>query len=110
VLGVELGYARVSTVKQDIDRQVAALTTARTPTEQIYLDKKSGAPPVRLAGDLALACSSRGSPRGRASLACQTGSVHPVGPARVLFSDMTPKWSPGPVAEGQRRWAVVVVS
>ncbi len=106
MLGVELGYARVSTVKQDIDRQVDALTTARTPTEQIYLDKKSGAPPVRLAGDLALACPSRGSPRGRASLACQRKRP-PGRPARVLFSDMTPKWSPGPVAEGQRRWAVV---
>jgi len=27
VLGVELGYARVSTAKQDLDRQVDALTT-----------------------------------------------------------------------------------
>jgi len=43
VLGVELGYARVSTAKQDLDRQVDALSTAGIPTERIYLDKKSGA-------------------------------------------------------------------
>jgi len=43
VLGVELGYARVSTAKQDLDRQIDALTTAGIPTERIYLDKKSGA-------------------------------------------------------------------
>ena len=40
---VELGYARVSTVKQDLDRQIDALTTAGVPAERIYLDKKSGA-------------------------------------------------------------------
>ncbi len=43
MLGVELGYARVSTAKQDLDRQIDALTTAGIPTERIYLDKKSGA-------------------------------------------------------------------
>jgi len=40
---VDLGYARVSTVKQDLDRQIDALTTAGVPAERIYLDKKSGA-------------------------------------------------------------------
>jgi len=43
VPGVEPGYARVSTAKQDLDRQVDALTAAGIPTERIYLDKKSGA-------------------------------------------------------------------
>ena len=43
MLGVELGSARVSTAKQDLDRQVDALTSAGIPTERIYLDKKSGA-------------------------------------------------------------------
>jgi len=43
VLGVERGYARVSTAKQDLDRQIDALTTAGTSTERIYLDKNSGA-------------------------------------------------------------------
>ncbi len=43
VLGVELGYARVSTAKQDLDRQVDALSAAGVPAERIYLDKKSGA-------------------------------------------------------------------
>jgi len=40
---VDLGYARVSTAKQDLDRQVDALSAAGIPAERIYLDKKSGA-------------------------------------------------------------------
>jgi DNA invertase Pin-like site-specific DNA recombinase len=40
---VELGYARVSTAKQDLDRQVDALRQAGIAPERIYLDKKSGA-------------------------------------------------------------------
>ena len=40
---VELGYARVSTVKQDLDRQVDALQQAGIAPERIFLDKKSGA-------------------------------------------------------------------
>jgi len=43
VLGAELGYARVSTAKQDLDRQIDALSAAGIPAERIYLDKKSGA-------------------------------------------------------------------
>ena len=40
---VDLGYARVSTAKQDLDRQVDALTRAGIPAERMYLDRKSGA-------------------------------------------------------------------
>jgi DNA invertase Pin-like site-specific DNA recombinase len=40
---VELGYARVSTAKQDLDRQVDALTAAGIAPQQIRTDKKSGA-------------------------------------------------------------------
>lgn len=40
---MDLGYARVSTAKQDLDRQVDALTAAGIPADRIYLDKKSGA-------------------------------------------------------------------
>ncbi|MCD2191690.1 recombinase family protein [Actinomycetospora soli] len=40
---MELGYARVSTVKQDLDRQIDALTREGVPRERIYLDKRSGA-------------------------------------------------------------------
>jgi len=43
VLGVEMGYARVSTAKQDLDRQIDALNAAGIPVDRIYLDKKSGA-------------------------------------------------------------------
>ncbi len=39
----ELVYARVSTAKQDLDRQVDALTAAGIPAKRIYLDKNSGA-------------------------------------------------------------------
>ncbi len=39
---VEPGNARVSTAKQDLDRQVDALRRAGIAPERIYLDKKSG--------------------------------------------------------------------
>jgi DNA invertase Pin-like site-specific DNA recombinase len=42
-LAVNLGYARVSTAKQDLDRQVDALAAAGIPADRIYLDGKSGA-------------------------------------------------------------------
>lgn len=44
---MDLGYARVSTAKQDLDRQVDALTAVGIPPERIYLDKKSGATTAR---------------------------------------------------------------
>ena len=40
---MELGYARVSTAKQDLDRQVEALVAAGVARDKIFLDKKSGA-------------------------------------------------------------------
>ena len=40
---MDLGYARVSTSKQELDRQIDALTAVGIPAERIYLDKKSGA-------------------------------------------------------------------
>jgi len=39
---VELGYARVSTAKQDLERQIDALTAVGIARERIYLDNKSG--------------------------------------------------------------------
>lgn len=45
---VDLGYARVSTAKQDLDRQIDALTTAGISPKHIYVDKKSGATVDRL--------------------------------------------------------------
>ena len=41
--GLELGYARVSTTKQSLERQLDALSAARIPDERIYADKKTGA-------------------------------------------------------------------
>ena len=38
-----LADARVSTTKQDLDRQIVALEAAGIPPERIYVDKKSGA-------------------------------------------------------------------
>lgn len=40
---MDLGYARVSTAKQDLDRQVEALVAAGVARDKIFLDKKSGA-------------------------------------------------------------------
>ena len=39
---MDLGYARVSTAKQDLDRQIEALRAVGIEDKQIYLDKKSG--------------------------------------------------------------------
>jgi DNA invertase Pin-like site-specific DNA recombinase len=39
---VDLGYARVSTAKQDLERQVDALQQLGIPGERIYVDRKSG--------------------------------------------------------------------
>jgi DNA invertase Pin-like site-specific DNA recombinase len=40
--GLELGYARVSTTKQSLARQLDALTAAGIPAERIHTDKKTG--------------------------------------------------------------------
>ena len=40
--GLDLGYARVSTTRQSLDRQLAALTAAGIPGDRIYTDKKTG--------------------------------------------------------------------
>ncbi|WP_433232223.1 recombinase family protein [Actinomadura formosensis] len=40
--GTELGYARVSTTKQSLERQLDALAAAGIPTERVYVDKKTG--------------------------------------------------------------------
>lgn len=40
---MDIGYARVSTTKQDLARQMDALAAAGIKAEHIYVDKKSGA-------------------------------------------------------------------
>jgi DNA invertase Pin-like site-specific DNA recombinase len=40
--GLDLGYARVSTTRQSLDRQLDALTAAGIPDGRIYTDKKTG--------------------------------------------------------------------
>lgn len=39
---LQLGYARVSTAKQSLERQLDALIAAGLPDERIYIDKKTG--------------------------------------------------------------------
>ncbi|MFJ3993087.1 recombinase family protein [Streptomyces sp. NPDC090032] len=41
--GLELAYARVSTTKQSLERQLDALNAAGIPESRTYVDKKSGA-------------------------------------------------------------------
>ncbi|MGW4094441.1 recombinase family protein [Nocardia sp. NPDC004750] len=41
--GWDLGYARVSSTKQSLDRQLAALVDAGIPDPRIYVDKRTGA-------------------------------------------------------------------
>lgn len=41
--GLEVGYCRVSTTKQSLDRQFDALAAAGIPADRIYSDKKTGA-------------------------------------------------------------------
>src|SRR5689334_17129874 len=40
---MDLGYARVSTTHQDLERQLVALAEHGIPAERIYADKKTGA-------------------------------------------------------------------
>jgi DNA invertase Pin-like site-specific DNA recombinase len=40
--GLSLGYARVSTTRQSLDRQLDALAATGIPIERIYTDKKTG--------------------------------------------------------------------
>jgi DNA invertase Pin-like site-specific DNA recombinase len=41
--GLDLGYARVSTTKQHLERQLSALAAAGIPDDRIWTDKKTGA-------------------------------------------------------------------
>jgi len=41
--GFELGYARVSTTKQSLERQLDALNALGIPDERLFVDKKTGA-------------------------------------------------------------------
>jgi len=41
--GLDLGYARVSTTRQSLERQLAALAAAGIPAERTWADKKTGA-------------------------------------------------------------------
>ena len=57
---MELGYARVSTAKQDLDRQIDALRQVGIAPERIYVDKKSGATTERPGLTAALAYAREG--------------------------------------------------
>ncbi|KAA9392947.1 recombinase family protein [Kocuria coralli] len=57
---MDLGYARVSTAKQDLERQIDALRAVGIAPERIYVDKKSGATPDRPGLTAALAYAREG--------------------------------------------------
>lgn len=52
---MDIGYARVSTAKQDLTRQLAALAAAGVEPTHIHVDKKSGATTARPGLQAALA-------------------------------------------------------
>jgi Resolvase, N terminal domain len=49
VPAVDLGHARVSTAKQDLDRQLHALDAVGIPAERTFVDKKSGSAAIEAA-------------------------------------------------------------
>ena len=57
---MDLGYARVSTAKQDLDRQIDDLRQVGIAAERIYVDKKSGATTDRPGLTAALAYAREG--------------------------------------------------
>jgi len=107
VLGVEPGYARVSTAKQDLDRQIDALTTAGIPAERIYLDRKSAAttdrPGLRVLLDYARSglrlVGADDAPPPRHHL--KRGAQYAVGPPRAT-PDRTPRSTPAVDEEDAR--------
>ena len=60
VRGLDLGYCRVSTTKQSLERQLDAITTAGIPDERIFTDKKTGATTDRDGLTALLAYARRG--------------------------------------------------
>ena len=68
-----LGYARVSTVKQDLDRQIEALAETGIARDRIYVDKKSAR------RSIAPGCELCSSTRARAMWSSCTRSTVSVG-------------------------------
>ncbi len=66
MFSMELGYARVSTAKQHLERQIDALTAAGISGDRIYVDKKSGATTERPSTDPIRSMSLRWPGRERA--------------------------------------------
>jgi DNA invertase Pin-like site-specific DNA recombinase len=60
VRGIDLGYARVSTTKQSLERQLDALAAAGITTDQTFTDKKTGASIEREGLKALLAYARRG--------------------------------------------------
>ncbi|MFB4284376.1 recombinase family protein [Nonomuraea sp. MTCD27] len=58
--GMDLGYARVSTTRQSLDRQLDALAAAGIGDERIYVDNKTGTTVDRDGLTQLLACARRG--------------------------------------------------
>jgi DNA invertase Pin-like site-specific DNA recombinase len=57
---MDIGYARVSTATQDLERQIDALEQVGIPNERIFLDKKSGSTVERPGLKAALAYARSG--------------------------------------------------
>jgi DNA invertase Pin-like site-specific DNA recombinase len=59
-IGLDLGYARVSTTRQSLERQLDALSKIGIPDDRLYVDKKTGATVNREGLNTALAYARAG--------------------------------------------------
>ncbi|MHA7306446.1 recombinase family protein [Arthrobacter sp. TMN-49] len=78
---MDVGYARVSTTKQDLGRQLTALEAVGIPVGQIHVDKKSGTTTARSGLTAALA-------HARAGLGSGPGIVGTGGKGALMRSCM----------------------
>ncbi|MFE3289407.1 recombinase family protein [Rhodococcus sp. NPDC059234] len=78
--GIELRYARVSTIGQDLDRKIDALTASGIDPDCIYVDRKSGAttdhPGLTVLLEDAVGGIAPTAGKGRMNPSCRAWTIH----------------------------------